>query len=87
MYLNKKKLWFIIHGLNSCITAINVLLKLFTHIYIGKWGKLYDFLKTILKYKSVKGKKKIASIKKSSFMPKVPFEAVYIMAKPFNPKA
>lgn len=25
---------------------------------MGKWGKLYDFLKTILKYKSVKGKKK-----------------------------
>lgn len=32
---------------------------------MGKWGKLYDFLKTILKYKSVKGKKKkMASIKK-----------------------
>lgn len=55
---------------------------------MGKWGKLYDFLKTILKYESVKGKKKkkMASIKKSSFMPKVLFEAVYIMAKPFNPK-
>lgn len=42
MYLNKK-LWFIIHGLKSCITAINVLLKLFTfngHIYTGKLGKL-----------------------------------------------
>lgn len=50
---------------------------------------LTHFLKTILKYKSVKGKqtnKKMASIKKCSFMPKIPFEAVYIMAKPFNPK-
>lgn len=25
---------------------------------MGKWGKLYHFLKTILKYKSVKRKKK-----------------------------
>lgn len=73
-----------------CITAINVLLKLFTfhdHIYTGKWGKLYDFLKTILKYKSVKRKKKKKDgkhKKKVLFMPKVPFEAVYIAAKPFQ---
>lgn len=57
--------------MESCITAINVLLKLFTfngHIYTEK---LVTFLKkkTILKYKSVKGKKKMASIKKVLLCP------------------
>lgn len=73
---------------NLVYLLINVLLKLFTfdgRIYKGNF-KIF-FKKTILKYKFVKGGgRKDGKHKKSSFMPNVPFEAVYIMATPFSPK-
>lgn len=59
-------------------------------MYTGELGKLLEFFfkNNSLNTNLLKGtkQKKMASIKKCSFMPKVPFEAVYIMAKPYSPK-